>query len=38
MDKAKLEEIAKSLPRDFDINLSKYGFGRYIGDEQSDNK
>ena len=38
MDKAKLEEIAKSLPRDFDINLSKYGFGRYIGDEQSENK
>ena len=35
MDKDKLEEIARTLPKDFDINLSKYGFGRYIGDEQS---
>lgn len=38
MDVDKLEEIAKTLPIDFDINLSQYGFGRYIGDEQTVNK
>ena len=35
VDPLKPEEIARTLPKDFDINLSKYGFGRYIGDEQS---
>lgn len=38
MNQEKLEEIAKSLPRDFDINLSQYGFSRYIGNEQSYDK
>ncbi len=34
MDEAKLEEIARSLPKE-DINISKFGFTRYIGDEQN---
>ena len=35
MDVRKLEEIAMKLPKDYDINLSQYGFARYIGDEQN---
>lgn len=35
LNENKLEEIAKSLPKDYNINLSKYGFSRYIGDEQT---
>lgn len=35
MDVELLESIAKSLPKE-DINIAKYGFDRYIGDEQSD--
>lgn len=38
MNTAKLEEIAKTLPKDFDINFSQFGFGRYIGNEQSQDK
>ncbi len=34
MDEKKLEAIAKELPKE-DINISKYGFTRYIGDEQN---